>query len=82
MWPNFLRWLPSFAQYGNKPTRKQEICSELEVHGVAPKQLLSLEFEQEKGLQMAAAVLNLPSRLLQLLLGDFEVPNGGRVEDL
>lgn len=30
---------------------------------------------------MAAAVLDLPSQLLQLLLGDCEVPNGGRVED-
>lgn len=73
--------LPSFAPYGNKPRRKQKICSKLEVHGVALNNCCSLEFEQEKTLQMAAAVLDLPSQLLQLLLGDCEVPNGGRVED-
>lgn len=31
---------------------------------------------------MAAVVLGLPSQLLQLLLKDAEVPNGGRVEEL
>lgn len=73
--------LPSFAPYGNKPRRKQGICSKLEVHKVGLNNCCSLDVEQEKALQMAAAVLDLPNQLLQLLLGDCEVANGGRVED-